>query len=90
MSELDKGLKNVGKKVESKEGDRGPLSSNKANVRSPSLEFISNSPLVSTEMKLDYLARILVAIFLEQKKYGSDNYKEGSSLLQSVDERASG
>jgi hypothetical protein len=37
MNELDKGSKNIGANVETKEGERGPLSSNKANVRSPSL-----------------------------------------------------
>ena len=39
MNELDKGSKNIVLYVESKEGERGPLSSNKANVRSPSLHY---------------------------------------------------
>jgi hypothetical protein len=38
MSELNKGSKNIGLHVESKEGERGLLFSNKANVRSPSLD----------------------------------------------------
>ena len=37
MSELDKGS-NIGIQVESKAGERGPLSSSKANVRSPALD----------------------------------------------------
>jgi hypothetical protein len=39
MSKLHKGSKNIGANVESKEGERGPLCSNKANVRSPSLVY---------------------------------------------------
>jgi len=45
MNELDKGSKNIVSIVESKEGERGPLSSNKANVRSPSLHYeFTSSP----------------------------------------------
>ena len=55
MSELDKGLKNVGKKVESKEGDRGPLSSNKANVRSPSLEYVFTPSIEGLNTAFDIL-----------------------------------
>ena len=54
--------------VEPKEGERRLLSSNKATTRSPSLDFISNAPYVTEEMQLDYLAHLLVAIFLEQRK----------------------
>jgi hypothetical protein len=39
MDELDKGSKNNDNYVEFKEGERGPLSSNKAIVRSPSLHY---------------------------------------------------
>ena len=39
MSELDKGQTNIGIDVESKEGERWSLSSNNANVRSPSLHY---------------------------------------------------
>jgi hypothetical protein len=38
MSKLHKGSKNIGIKIKFKEGERGPLCSNKANVRSPSLD----------------------------------------------------
>jgi hypothetical protein len=37
MSEQDKSSNNIGPNVESKEGERGLLSCNKVNVRSPSL-----------------------------------------------------
>jgi len=62
---------NTGALVEPKEGERGLLPSSITSVRSPSLGFISNSPLVSEEMQLDYLASILVAIYLEQKQNGN-------------------
>jgi len=39
MKQLDKGSNQIGLKVEFKEGERGPLSSNKANVRAPSLYY---------------------------------------------------
>jgi len=61
---LDNGSKNIGSTVESKEGERGLLSSNKANVRSPSLGFNPNKEFVSEDDALDYLASILVEIFL--------------------------
>ena len=88
MNELDKGSKIIGLNVESKEGERGPLSSSKANKRSPFLEFKSNSPLVTEEMQIDYLASLIVAIFLEQKRYGK-HHKEGSDILSSINERTS-
>ena len=40
MNELHKGSENIVSIVEFKEGERGPLCSNKANVRSSSLEYI--------------------------------------------------
>ena len=69
------------KGLESKEGERRRLCSNNVSSRSPSLEFISNAPFVTEEMQLDYLASILVAIFLEQKKYASNQNRKGSDLL---------
>jgi len=71
MSKQDKGSY-IGIQVESKEGERGPLSCNKANVRSPSLEFTKASLFVSEKNQLDYLASILVDSFLELKKYGDN------------------
>lgn len=63
MSALDKGSKNI-RVVETKARERGPLSSNKANVRSLALGFNPNNEFVSEEIALDYLASILVEIFL--------------------------
>ena len=72
MNEQHKGSGYIGSKVDSKEGERQqkPLCCNKANVRSPSLDFISNSPLVTEEMQIDYLAKLLVDIFMELKRNG--------------------
>ncbi len=85
MKKLHKGFKNNGSTVESKEGERRPLCSNKAIVRSPSLEFRSNSPLVTEKMQLDYLASLIVDIFLEQKRNANKQQKTGSDLLQGID-----
>ncbi len=46
MELQDKGFKSIDTKVETKEGEHEPLSCNKANVRSPSLEYI---PTLSSE-----------------------------------------
>ena len=90
MEGQDKSEKNISEaNVESKEGERQLLSCNKANGRSPFLEFISNSPLVTEEMQLDYLASILVAIFLEQKRNGTKQQKESSDILPGFNQRAS-
>ena len=55
MDELDKGLKNNDNYVEFKEGERGPLSSNKAIVRSPSLHY----KYTSSQERLDKAFDIL-------------------------------
>ncbi len=89
MNELDRHQLNTGKKgLESKKGERRCLSSNDAGNRSPFLEFKSNSPFVTEEMQLDYLASLIVAIFLGQKRHGKHT-KEGSDLLPGINERAS-
>jgi len=62
-------------KVESKEGQRTFLSSDKSDDRCPSLGF--NSELMSEDIALDYLASILVDIFLESKK-NEHNKQKGS------------
>ncbi len=72
-------------KVESKEGERQLLSCNEANVRSPSLGFNSNAPLITEKMQLDHLAKILVGIFLEQKQHERRKQKEGSDILPCLD-----
>lgn len=89
MSKRHKGSDNIGIYVETKEGERGPLCRNKANVRSPSLGFNSNSGLVTEKMKLDYLASILVKIFLEQKR-NERQQKESGDILPRIDKGAGG
>lgn len=76
-------------KVESKEGERQLLSCNKANVRSSSLDFNSNAPLVTEKMQLDHLAKILIAIFLEQKRHERRKQKEGGDILPCLDQGTS-
>ena len=87
MSELHKGSKNIGSNVESKEGERGLLCSNKAIVRSPSLAFNPNKEYVTEDIALDYLAGILVEIYLHNQD--AINKQKGSDLLPSVNERTS-
>lgn len=55
MEELHKGSNIIGENVESKEGERGPLCSNKANVRSPFLDY----SFVASPEKLDKAFDIL-------------------------------
>lgn len=57
----------IGIQVESKEGERGSLSRNKANVRSPSLGFNPNTEM-DEDMALDYLADILVEAYLHEQR----------------------
>src|SRR5579872_4816245 len=60
MSKRDKGLNNIGIYVESKEGERGPLSRNKANVRSPSLannNYIFSEETVAALSELGHVLR---------------------------------
>lgn len=73
--------------IVSKEGEHELLRSSKVDRCSPSLDFKSNSPLVSKDMQLDYLASILVDIFLEQKKY--ERSKTGSDILPGLNKRTS-
>jgi len=89
MSELDKGYNNIGIKVESKEGERRPLSSNKANVRSPSLEFNNNAPLnYEDEQRLIGVFSILLEVdkrlHPETYKRPRDNSNESDNLSESI------
>lgn len=68
MSKLDKRKKNPNNEIESKEEQRNLLSSNNGVHRCSSLGFNPNSDLISEEVALDYLAGILVRIFLSQQK----------------------
>lgn len=71
MEEQHKGSKSIGLQFEAKEGERRPLCCNKANVRSPSLEFTKDNSLISEKMQLDMLAKILVEIYVEYKRNGN-------------------
>ena len=87
MKKLYKGSKNNGKNVETNEGERGLLYSNKAIVRSPSLAFNPNKEYVSEDIALDYLASILVEIYLYNKD--ANIKQKGSDLLPCVNKRTS-
>jgi len=69
MKKQDKGVY-IGEQVKSNEGERRPLSCNKANGRSPSLGFISDSSEMSEDEQIRYLADLLFDIFIEQE-YGN-------------------
>lgn len=80
MKALNKRQINTGKKgLESKEGERRRLFSDNAGNCSPFLEFNPNSEYVSEDAAVDYLASILVEIYLHNE-YG--NKKESGSVLQ--------
>lgn len=65
MEVPDKRFNSTGTKgLKPKEGARRRLSGDIAGTRAPSLEFNPNSELVSREAALDYLAEILVEIYL--------------------------
>lgn len=70
LNKLHKSQKNTKLDIiEPKKGQRERyLCSNKAENRCPSLGFNPNSTLVSEDMALEYLASILVEIYLEQQK----------------------
>lgn len=89
MDSLHKGIKPEQEIFNSKEEQRKPLCSNIDAGRCSSLDFNSNSPLVSKEMAFDYLAEILVTIFLELE-HESFRQQTGSDLLPGVHERTSG
>jgi len=68
MKELGKRLIGTGTKgLEFKEGARRRLSSNSVGTCAPSLKFNPNNEPVSTDAEIDYLAQILVEIYLESE-----------------------
>jgi hypothetical protein len=89
MNTQGKSQKSTGPNIEPKEEQRRLLPCSEVSTRCSSLDFISNSPLVSEDMQLDYLASILVGIFLELKKHGYTPTKKGSDILPSIDKRTS-
>lgn len=75
-------------KVDSKEGQRGFLCRNKTGYRCPSLDFTTNQ--TAEKAAVDYLAQILVRIFLSQHKHAQRRNHVGgketdSHLLQGLD-----
>ena len=80
----DKGEHPTEINIEPNEGEQTLLSCNKGGICSPSLDFDTDSPLVSEAMLLDQLASIIVQIFIadQDAKYKS---KKSSDLLPSVD-----
>jgi hypothetical protein len=57
----------IKKGLENKEEQRNLLCCNKGSSRCSSLQFNSNSPLVTEDIAMDYLAGVLVKIFLYHK-----------------------
>jgi hypothetical protein len=74
--------------VEPNEGERTLLSSNKGGMRSPSLDFNPNSPLIPEEILIDQLAAILVEGLLAMKTC-ERNQEKSSDLLPGINERTS-
>jgi hypothetical protein len=72
----------------SKEEQHGLLRSCKVAGSCSSLDFNPNAPLVSEEMAMDYLAEILVAIFIESKR-NEYRKKECGHLLPSFNKGTS-
>lgn len=66
MKPLDNSA-NIGIEVEPKDGERGPLSSNTADVRSPSLCLLAKKGQQDDDSALQRLARILVKAYLEDR-----------------------
>ena len=89
MKEQDKGSINNGVKVEFKEGERGPLSCNKAIVRSPSLKF-NNKKILSFEEKQRLLNFFSILLKIDQRVhpefYQRDNpmHNESNTSSQSI------
>lgn len=68
MELQDKGYKSIGIKVKSEEGEREPLSCNKANVRSPSLDYY----FVPNEENLNAAFDILFNIAIKSHRESND------------------
>lgn len=68
MEELHKGINIIGEIVESKEGERGPLCSNKANVRSPFLEYKFVSSPDRLERAFDILFDEVAKMICQSRK----------------------
>jgi hypothetical protein len=71
-------------KLTSKEGEQRLLYCNKVSS-SPSLDFNPNTAFVTEDIAMDYLAEILVQIYLNDKR--NQLSKKGSDLLSGIDKR---
>lgn len=71
--------------VESKEGQRNLLRSSRSDTRCPSLDFNPNSELVTEDMALEYLAEILVDIYLAE----IEHEQKSGDLLPGIDKGTS-
>jgi hypothetical protein len=72
------------KGLDSKEGERKCLSGDITGTRSPSLDFNPNNKYVSTDAALDYLAEILVEIYLASQH--ANRIEKSSDLLPGLDQ----
>lgn len=83
MSEQGNSIKSIGTEVESNEGERRLLSCNKANTRSPSLEYLSEE---DEDAAMDYLASILVQAFFDYKEHvhHTNENETGSNILPGI------
>lgn len=66
--------------VDSNEGERTLLSSNKIDIRSPSLDLTENYISIEDDL-IKYLADILIDGFLWQQKHASNSKQQKSSDL---------
>jgi hypothetical protein len=82
MSKLHKSLKR--KHLVPKEEQPELLCSNKMSKGGSSLGFKSNSPLVTEEMLIDYLAKLLVEMFLASRGF-KEYDEECGDLLSGID-----
>ena len=78
LNELDKKENINTKSVDSNEGERTFLSSNKIDIRSPSLDLTDKTV---EDVQIKYLAEILVKGFLWQQKHASNAKQQKSGDL---------
>ena len=86
MKKRHKGSKISNKIFDSKEEQLKPLCRNKVADSCSSLGFLdTSSDNVTEDIVLDYLARIIADIYLDQT-YGNNSNKESSIILPGINE----
>ena len=88
MKEQGNSAENISVYVEPKEGEHQLLPCSAADVCSPSLGFNPNSPLMSREIALDYLAGVLVEAYFDHKereRNAGRHPEESGNILPSID-----